>query len=120
MNDEENVPDANRPNVISSSGNNNDTYGTLNDENNLEQEKIHVDGKQFSDSWKLNVILVIVTCWYAMALTAWGSYDKGGNSANPEVGRVSMWMMISSEWLCLTLYLWTLVAPRLFPDRDFS
>mmetsp|Transcript_18501 Transcript_18501/g.26620 ORF Transcript_18501/g.26620 Transcript_18501/m.26620 type:complete len:460 (+) Transcript_18501:228-1607(+) len=74
----------------------------------------------FSNSWKLNIILAVVACWYAMALTGWGAIEAGGNSANPEVGRISMWMIISSQWLLLLLYLWTLAAPRLFPDRDFS
>lgn len=74
----------------------------------------------FSNSWKLNVILGLVSCWFAMALTGWGSIDSGGNAANPDVGKVSMWMIIASQWLVLVLYLWTLVAPRLFPDREFS
>mmetsp|Transcript_15879 Transcript_15879/g.22620 ORF Transcript_15879/g.22620 Transcript_15879/m.22620 type:complete len:319 (-) Transcript_15879:99-1055(-) len=74
----------------------------------------------FSNSWKLNIILCLVTCWYAMGLTGWGLIDIGGNSANPGVGRVSMWMIISSQWLVFAFYLWSLVAPSLFPDRDFS
>ena len=32
----------------------------------------------------------------------------------------SMWVKISSSWVCLVLYTWTLVAPALFPDRDFN
>ena len=39
---------------------------------------------------------------------------------NPNVGRVGMWMVIGSQWFVMTLYMWTLVAPRLFPDREFS
>jgi len=74
----------------------------------------------FGDSWKLNAILVMVTCWFAMAVTSWGSIADSGNSANPEVGKVSMWMIIASQWLCFTLYLWTLLAPKLLPGRDFS
>jgi len=74
----------------------------------------------FSNSWKLNVILILITCWYAVVLTGWGSIEAGGNSANPSVGRVSMWIVASSQWLVQSLYLWTLAAPGLFPDRDFS
>lgn len=76
--------------------------------------------KGFSNSWKLNIVLALISCWFAMAVTSWGSIDTGGDRANPEVGRVSMWMLIASQWLFMVLYLWTLVAPRLFPDRDFS
>lgn len=71
-------------------------------------------------SWKLNLILAMISCWIAMALTGWGSIETGGNAANPDVSRVSMWMLIASQWIMYFLYGWTLVAPRLFPDRDFS
>ena len=76
--------------------------------------------KGFSNSWKLNAVLALISCWFAMTLTSWGSIESGGDRANPQVGEVSMWMLIVSQWLFMVLYLWTLVAPRLFPDRDFS
>eukprot|EP00561_Arcocellulus_cornucervis_P012827 CAMPEP_0185801300 /NCGR_PEP_ID=MMETSP1322-20130828/1359_1 /TAXON_ID=265543 /ORGANISM="Minutocellus polymorphus, Strain RCC2270" /LENGTH=473 /DNA_ID=CAMNT_0028496989 /DNA_START=132 /DNA_END=1553 /DNA_ORIENTATION=+ len=71
-------------------------------------------------TWKLNIVLGLVSCFFAMALTSWGTIESGGDAANPDVGRVSMWIIIASQWLALLLYLWTLTAPRLFPDRDFS
>jgi hypothetical protein len=74
----------------------------------------------FSNSWKLNLVLGVVSCWFSMALTAWGSIQSGGDAANPQVGEVSMWMIIATQWVAMTLYLWTLVAPKLFPDREFS
>jgi hypothetical protein len=77
-------------------------------------------GKQVSVTWKLNLVLCVISCFYAMSLTGWGSIVSGGNAANPSAGSVSMWMIIASQWLVMALYLWTLVAPRLFPDRDFS
>lgn len=77
-------------------------------------------GKPASVTWKLNLILSVISCFYAMSLTGWGSINSGGNAANPSAGSVSMWMIIASQWLVMVLYLWTLVAPRLFPDRDFS
>ncbi|KAL3821918.1 hypothetical protein ACHAXA_008958 [Cyclostephanos tholiformis] len=83
-----------------------------------------------SEVWKLNAVLALVSCWVAMSLTGWGSisggdtYEEGGvryhAAANPQVGRVNMVMITMSQWIALSLYAWTLVAPRLFPDRDFS
>ncbi|CAG0901169.1 unnamed protein product [Cyprideis torosa] len=32
----------------------------------------------------------------------------------------SVWVKIISSWVCIGLYCWTLVAPLLFPDRDFG
>jgi hypothetical protein len=74
----------------------------------------------FSNNWKLNLALAIVTCWFSMALTGWGSIQANGTVTNPQVGRVNMWIIIASQWVALLLYVWTLVAPKLFPDRDFS
>ena len=32
----------------------------------------------------------------------------------------SMWVKITSSWVCSALYIWTLVAPIVLPDREFS
>lgn len=90
--------DTESPNKPSSSSSNNNTHS----------------------SWRLNMILVMVTCWTSMTLTKWGDISTDGSVANPSVGDVAMWMLMASQWIVLFLYLWTLVAPRLFPDRDFS
>jgi serine incorporator 1/3 len=87
------------------------------EENGMEEGPIP---NTFSNNWKLNVALAVVTCWFSMALTGWGSIQANGNVADPQVGRVNMWIIIASQWVALLLYSWTLVAPRLFPDRDFS
>lgn len=74
----------------------------------------------FANNWKLNVALAFITCWYSMALTGWGSIEADGTVSNPQLGEVNMWIIISSQWFALLVYTWTLVAPRIFPDRDFS
>lgn len=88
--------------------------GTMGDE---EEEN---PKQTFASSWKLNIILAFITCWFAMALTSWGSVASGGDMANPQAGKVGMWMIMGSHFLQNLLYLWTLVAPKLFPDREFS
>jgi len=100
---------------------NDENYGSTDDGEEVRDEVDAADiPDTFSNNWKLNVVLGTVSCWFSMAITAWGSIEDEGDAANPQVGKVSMWIIIGSQWLCLTLYLWTLVAPRLFPDRDFS
>jgi len=79
-----------------------------------------------SFTWKLNAILCVVTCWVAASLTSWGSvqvmvnHDGNFAAANPLVGHVNMTMIGVSQWIAIILYAWTLVAPRLYPDYDFS
>lgn len=85
--------------------------------------------EQSSEIWKLNAILTLVACWIAVSLTSWGSLSNviseeediaTHTAANPEVGKLNMVMIAISQWLALSLYAWTLLAPRLFPDRDFT
>lgn len=107
--------------IVANEGN----YGSTNEDGGGGEEvQDEIDAADvpdtFSNNWKLNMVLGTVSCWFSMAITAWGSIEDEGDAANPQVGKVSMWIIIGSQWLCLTLYLWTLLAPRLFPDRDFS
>ena len=80
----------------------------------------HDDPASFGSSWRLNGALALICCWYAMTLTGWGAIENRGDIANPDVGEVSMWILVASQWISLLLYLWMLIAPTLFPDRDFS
>jgi len=100
---------------------NNESYGSIEGDGEVQDEIDEADVPDtFSNNWKLNLVLGTVSCWFSMALTAWGSIEAEGDAANPQVGKVSMWIIIGSQWSVFTLYLWTLLAPRLFPDRDFS
>jgi hypothetical protein len=36
------------------------------------------------------------------------------------VGWTSVWVKTASQWVTVALYCWTLLAPALFPDRDFN
>jgi hypothetical protein len=100
---------------------NQEDYGTHYDEESPAETTEPTEGSTGAVvTWRLNLVLAFICCFYAMTLTGWGSIESGGTPANPSVGNVSMWMIIASQWVVLALYLWTLVAPRLFPDRDFS
>jgi len=60
-------------------------------------------------------------CMYmAMILTNWGKSTGSDSNTNTGISNESMWIKISSQWLAYTLYLWSLLAPVCFPDRDFS
>lgn len=46
----------------------------------------------------------------------------GGTTSEGEdvyIGRseTAMWMRIVSSWVCMLLYIWSLIAPVLMPDR---
>jgi hypothetical protein len=80
--------------------------------------------EQGAHLWKLNVVMALISCWVAMLLTGWGTLetvdDETTKLANPTVGRFNMAMIGVSQWCAILLYIWTLLAPIVFPDRDFS
>ncbi|KAK7690729.1 hypothetical protein QCA50_005828 [Cerrena zonata] len=78
-------------------------------------------GTRYNYSW-FHVIFAIGAMYVAMLLTDWNVVKQSGPS-NPDddvyIGRseVAMWMRVVSSWLCMLLYLWSLLAPVLMPDR---
>lgn len=74
------------------------------------------DMVQYSYSF-FHFMLFLASLYIMMTLTNW--YSPGADytvtSKWPAV-----WVKISSSWLCLVLYIWTLVAPMLLTNRDFS
>jgi len=53
-----------------------------------------------------------------MTLTNWFSPSDDLQTLNANAA--AMWVKISSSWMCIALYIWTMIAPAVLPDRDFS
>ncbi|KAG6580002.1 serine incorporator [Phytophthora cinnamomi] len=66
--------------------------------------------------YQFHVLMVLASLYMAMVLTNWGSFD-GSSSKDDEI--VTMWVKAISQWVASGLFLWTLVAPAVFPGRDF-
>jgi len=58
-----------------------------------------------------------------MVLTNWvlptGEHEKNNHDYNIDQGMTSTWVKIVSSWLTIIMYVWTLVAPIIFPEREF-
>ncbi len=65
-------------------------------------------------------VFIMISCYFAMVITNWATEQHGEESASPTAGRAAMWLQAVAQWIALGLYLWTLVAPSIWPDRDFS
>ncbi|XP_052737355.1 probable serine incorporator isoform X5 [Bicyclus anynana] len=75
------------------------------------------EGDDVAYSWTFfHVVFALATLYIMMTLTNW--YNPSSQLSKENVA--SMWIKITSSWLCVGLYVWTLVAPAVFPDRDFS
>jgi len=65
--------------------------------------------------------LVMATCsmYLAMLLTSWGSSTESSGTSY-DLSDTAMWIKIVTQWVCILLYAWTLLAPYVLQDRDFS
>lgn len=70
-------------------------------------------------SWSFfHVMFAFASLYVMMTLTSWN--EPSASVADTHDNSSSMWVKMISSWLCSGLYIWTLVAPILLPNRDFS
>lgn len=71
-----------------------------------------------------HIIFFLATTWVATLLTSDFDKDKfvDDTSSFVPVGRTywASWVKIISSWVCYAIYTWTLVAPAVLVDREFS
>lgn len=65
-----------------------------------------------------HLIFALASMYIAMLMTGWGSNVQ--EMERLDQGWTSVWVKAVAQWMTASLYLWTLVAPALFPERDFS
>uniref|UniRef100_A0A8C5U5K3 Serine incorporator 2 n=1 Tax=Malurus cyaneus samueli TaxID=2593467 RepID=A0A8C5U5K3_9PASS len=75
------------------------------------------DGVAYSYSF-FHLCLLLAALYIMMTLTNWYRPDESLQVLRSPW--TAVWVKISSSWAGLLLYLWTLVAPLVLPDRDFS
>eukprot|EP01137_Pigoraptor_chileana_P028944 Opistho-2@13452 len=68
-------------------------------------------------------VFCLASLYIMELLTNWATVrpsDAGAATVNIGRGWASVWVKVASGWVAAALYLWTLVAPVIFKDRDFS
>ncbi|KAF7655868.1 hypothetical protein LDENG_00049230 [Lucifuga dentata] len=75
------------------------------------------DGVTYSYSF-FHFSLFLASLYIMMTLTNWFKPDTDYQTMQTTMPAV--WVKICSSWLGLAIYLWTLVAPLIFPDREFN
>ncbi|XP_047336182.1 serine incorporator 3-like isoform X1 [Impatiens glandulifera] len=64
-----------------------------------------------------HLIFALASMYSAMLLSGWT--HPSANSDYIDVGWTSVWVKACTQWVTAALYIWTLVAPLVFPDREF-
>ncbi|KVH98088.1 TMS membrane protein/tumor differentially expressed protein [Cynara cardunculus var. scolymus] len=65
-----------------------------------------------------HIIFSLASMYSAMLLTGW-STSVGESGRLVDVGWPSVWVRIITSWATAGLFIWSMVAPHLFPDREF-
>ncbi|KAJ4952519.1 hypothetical protein NE237_029351 [Protea cynaroides] len=65
-----------------------------------------------------HIIFSLASMYSAMLLTGW-STSVGESGKLVDVGWSSVWVRVITGWATAALYIWSLVAPLLFPEREF-
>jgi len=81
-------------------------------------------GTRYNYSW-FHVIFMMAAMYVAALLTDANIVSNkpvvgvADPNSNVYIGRseVAMWMRVVSSWICMLLYMWSLLAPAIMPDR---
>lgn len=88
------------------------------DEEDQQEDDETVEASNFAF---FHLVMMLGSCYMAMLVTSWQISGTGGTGIEGvDSGTTPMWVKFSTELVCVLLYLWTLIAPALCGDRDFS
>lgn len=61
----------------------------------------------------------LASLYIMMMLTNWYS-PEGSDFQTLTSNMATVWVKMASSWACFIIFIWTLIAPIIFPDRDFA
>lgn len=76
-------------------------------------------GVHYSYSF-FHFVYFLAVLYIMMVMTNWFKPEASGDLLNFKPSWVAVWIQIISAWLCYLIYLWSIAAPFLLPNRDFS
>lgn len=85
----------------------------------LNQEDMHAFPIS-SQTIFFQALLVLASVYYAMLLTNWGNPTLFESTVDFYASNTaSFWIKLVTEWLSMAIYLFSMVAPLIFKDREF-
>ena len=113
-------------NTNTSMNNNNTDEIERNDSNDSSEDDVDAVSQGCTNDIKkllieVSIIFLLISCYFAMVVTNWATEQRAnGDTSAPNQGKVAMWLQTSAIMIAISLYIWSLIAPIIFPDRDFS
>merc|ERR1712113_875241 len=59
-----------------------------------------------------HIVMTLAACYYAMLFTNWTRGEEIDTK-----GDAAVWVNMASQWCCILLFWWTLLAPLVCPSR---
>ncbi len=69
---------------------------------------------------RFHLVFALGSAYIAMLFTEWNTISSQTDTPQIDAGDPSVWVKMASSWVGILIYLWTLLAPVCFPDRDFG
>jgi len=88
----------------------------------VESTEDEIESVQYSYSF-FHLIFVLAVLYLAMILTNWkhvAKHDDPTQTVNVDYGMTAVWVKFGSFVGVLVLYVWTLIAPVFFPERQWA
>ena len=64
--------------------------------------------------------MCLASIYVSMLITNWASADLTADVSQLQPSGFGFWVRLGVGWATFLLYVWTMVAPRLCPGRDFT
>jgi len=95
------------------------------EENDKEEKDIETASPAVQEKVSYNycffhVTFALAVMYLCMVLTNWMLVSEGNNIFNTVPSISPSWVKITSSWITLILYIWTLIAPLLLKNRVFN
>lgn len=91
------------------------------DEDGQAEEQVDEEEHESSNFAFFHLVMMLGSCYMAMLVTSWEiSGTSGTGVAGVDSGAAPMWVKFGTELACILLYIWTLIAPVLCGERDFT
>jgi len=90
------------------------------DANDEHEESEEVSSKFSTRHAKFHLVMAAAAMFMATTLTNWNVNPTPTSNIYDTTSLESMWIKIATQWVSIILFTWSLVAPLILTNRDFS